>query len=62
MIDFTPFDQISDGDLTEMFAAYVAAVNVRGGYVFPREMVVEEISRMAEWLKVYESMNGGRQL
>lgn len=56
--EFIPFDQISDADLTEMFAAYVAAVNARGGYVFSREGAIAELCRMADWLKAYERTTG----
>lgn len=56
--EFVPFEKISDADLTEMFAAYVAAVNARGGYVFPRDEAIAELCRMSDWLKAYEQRNG----
>lgn len=67
---FIPYEDLTAEQLALIFLRYLTAVSKDGfgGFRLSRKTMITEIERMSEWLtarqmeKVYESMNGGRQL
>lgn len=69
MSDWTPYDDLTNQQLVQIFLDYLTVVSKKGfgGVRLSRKIMISEIERMSGWLitkemeKVYESMDGGRQ-
>jgi hypothetical protein len=59
-----PYADLSDTDIVSLLAVYLRVAENQGlaAFEIPRQTLIAELERTRERLKVYQSMNGGRQL